>query len=82
MKAFIIGGIDTGIGKTTVAAMLTVALDANYWKPLQSGIEGGTDTQRVQALTGFCPMTDFCQNAIFYRVRSRRITRPNLIALK
>jgi len=50
-KAFIISGTDTGIGKTTVAAMLTVALDANYWKPLQSGIEDGTDTQRVQALT-------------------------------
>jgi dethiobiotin synthetase len=52
MKAFIISGTDTGIGKTTVAAMLTVALDAHYWKPLQSGIEDGTDTQRVQALTG------------------------------
>ncbi len=51
-KAFIISGTDTGIGKTTVAAMLTVALDAHYWKPLQSGIEDGTDTQRVQALTG------------------------------
>jgi dethiobiotin synthetase len=51
-KAFIISGTDTGIGKTTVAAMLTVALDAHYWKPLQSGILDGTDTQRVQALTG------------------------------
>ena len=51
-KVFIISGTDTGIGKTTVAAMLTVALDAHYWKPLQSGIEDGMDTQRVQALTG------------------------------
>jgi dethiobiotin synthase len=51
-KVFIISGTDTGIGKTTVAAMLTVALDAHYWKPIQSGIEDGTDTQRVQALTG------------------------------
>ena len=51
-KYFIISGTNTGIGKTTVAAMLTVALDAQYWKPLQSGIEDGTDTQRVQALTG------------------------------
>ena len=51
-KAFIISGTDTGIGKTTVAAMLTVSLDAHYWKPLQSGILDGTDTQRVQALTG------------------------------
>ncbi len=51
-KSFIISGTDTGIGKTTVAAMLTVTLDAQYWKPLQSGIEDGTDTQRLQALTG------------------------------
>ena len=52
MRAFIICGTDTGIGKTIVASMLTVALDAHYWKPIQSGIEDGTDTQRVQALTG------------------------------
>ena len=51
-KSFIISGTNTGIGKTTVAAMLTVALDAQYWKPLQVGIEDGTDTQRVKALTG------------------------------
>ena len=52
MRAFIISGTDTGIGKTIVAAMLTIALGAHYWKPIQSGIEDGTDTQRVQALTG------------------------------
>jgi dethiobiotin synthetase len=50
-KALVITGTDTGIGKTTVAAMLTLALDALYWKPIQSGTEDGTDTQRVQALT-------------------------------
>ena len=52
IKTFIISGTDTGIGKTTVAAMLTAALDAIYWKPIQSGTDGGTDKQRVQALTG------------------------------
>lgn len=51
-KAFIVSGTDTGIGKTLVAAMLTAALDALYWKPIQSGIEDGTDKERVQALTG------------------------------
>ena len=56
-QTFILTGTDTGIGKTTVAAMLTLALDALYWKPIQAGTEqagtgGGTDTQRVQALTG------------------------------
>jgi dethiobiotin synthetase len=50
-KAYIVSGTDTGIGKTTVAAMLTLALDALYWKPIQSGTEGGTDRARVRALT-------------------------------
>jgi dethiobiotin synthetase len=50
-KAYIVTGTDTGIGKTTVAAMLVLALDAVYWKPVQSGTEDGTDRQRVQALT-------------------------------
>jgi len=50
-KAYIVTGTDTGIGKTTVAAMLVLALDASYWKPIQSGAEEGTDRQRVQALT-------------------------------
>jgi len=50
-KAYIVSGTDTGIGKTIVAAMLTLALDALYWKPIQSGTDDGTDRQRVQALT-------------------------------
>ncbi len=52
MASFILTGTDTGIGKTTVAAMLLLALDWIYWKPIQSGTEDGTDTQTVQALTG------------------------------
>ncbi len=48
----IVTGTDTGIGKTVVAAMLTLALEASYWKPVQSGIEGGVDTKTVQKLTG------------------------------
>ena len=50
-RAYIVAGTDTGIGKTTVAAMLTLALDALYWKPIQSGVLDGTDRQQVQALT-------------------------------
>ena len=55
MTALVVAGTDTGIGKTVVAAMLTLALDAVYWKPVQSGIEGGTDTATVAALTGLDP---------------------------
>jgi dethiobiotin synthetase len=51
-QTFIITGTDTGIGKTTAAAMLTLALGAGYWKPIQSGTADGTDRATVQALTG------------------------------
>ena len=48
----IITGTDTGIGKTVVSAMLSLALDATYWKPIQSGLEGGVDTKTVQKISG------------------------------
>jgi len=51
-RTFIISGTDTGIGKTAAAAMLTLGLDAHYWKPIQSGTEDGTDTKTVRTLTG------------------------------
>ena len=52
VQKFIISGTDTDIGKTVVAAMLTLALGGTYWKPIQSGIEGGVDTKAVQKMTG------------------------------
>ncbi len=55
MKSFIISGTDTGIGKTTCAAMLTLALQGIYWKPLQSGTMDGTDTETVRHMTGLPP---------------------------
>jgi dethiobiotin synthetase len=51
MKPLIVTGTDTGVGKTVVSAMLTLALNGIYWKPIQSGIQNGTDTKRVAALT-------------------------------
>lgn len=44
MRPFFISGIGTGIGKTVVAAVLTEALQADYWKPVQAGFEKGTDS--------------------------------------
>lgn len=41
-------GIGTGVGKTLVSAILTRALEADYWKPIQAGIEAGTDSEWVQ----------------------------------
>jgi dethiobiotin synthetase len=34
-----IAGIHTGIGKTIVSAVLAEALGADYWKPVQAGLE-------------------------------------------
>ena len=55
MSAIVVTGTDTGVGKTVVAAMLTLALDAVYWKPVQSGIAEGTDAATVAALTDLGP---------------------------
>ncbi|MBS1597759.1 MAG: dethiobiotin synthase [Bacteroidetes bacterium] len=43
-----ITGIGTDVGKTVVAAILTEALQADYWKPVQAGYENGTDTEFVK----------------------------------
>ncbi|MDW4549094.1 dethiobiotin synthase [Defluviimonas sp. D31] len=51
-NALIVAGTDTGIGKTLVAAGLTGALAARYWKPVQSGLEEETDSEVVARLTG------------------------------
>lgn len=47
---FIVSGTDTGIGKTVFCAALTHALQACYWKPVQSGLEDETDSEIVQRL--------------------------------
>lgn len=51
----IVTGTDTGIGKTVVAAGLTAALGASYWKPIQAGTEEGTDSLSIAELTGIAP---------------------------
>ena len=52
MKPLIVTATDTDVGKTVVSAMLTLALDAIYWKPIQAGTADGTDRQRVAEITG------------------------------
>lgn len=47
---FFITGTDTGVGKTTVSALLCAALDAIYWKPIQTGARDGTDRAAVLRL--------------------------------
>ncbi len=45
-----ITGIGTGVGKTLISAILTEALLAHYWKPIQAGYAAGTDTQWITSL--------------------------------
>lgn len=52
MSAIIVTGTDTDIGKTVFAAALAGALGAHYWKPVQAGLDGVTDSQRVAQLSG------------------------------
>lgn len=47
MQPIFITGIGTGIGKTLVSAIITEALGAMYWKPVQAGFDQGTDTEWV-----------------------------------
>lgn len=51
----IVTGTDTDVGKTVFSAALAAALGASYWKPIQAGLIGDTDTDRVAALSGLPP---------------------------
>jgi dethiobiotin synthetase len=50
MKPYFISGIGTGIGKTVIAALLSEVLPADYWKPVQAGLEPDTDSRLVASL--------------------------------
>ena len=49
MSDIFITGIGTDVGKTIAAAIVTQALQADYWKPIQSGLEE-TDKVTVSSL--------------------------------
>ncbi len=49
---FVITGTDTGVGKTVFSAALAAAVGASYWKPVQAGLEGETDSETVRRLSG------------------------------
>src|SRR5579862_6085148 len=51
-QRIVVTGTDTEIGKTVFAAGLADMLGACYWKPIQSGLDGETDSQIVARLGG------------------------------
>lgn len=48
----LVAGTDTDIGKTIFASALVGALDGFYWKPVQAGLAGETDSETVLRLSG------------------------------
>ena len=50
MSPLFITGTGTDVGKTLVAAIVTEALHADYWKPVQAGYADGTDSLRIRQM--------------------------------
>ncbi|WP_373058528.1 dethiobiotin synthase [Zunongwangia sp. H14] len=47
---YFITGIGTEVGKTTISAIVTEALEADYWKPIQAGDLANSDTHKIEKL--------------------------------
>jgi dethiobiotin synthetase len=54
-RRIFVTGTDTDVGKTVIAAALTLGLDGCYWKPVQCGTEPETDREAVQRWTELPP---------------------------
>jgi dethiobiotin synthetase len=61
MKLFITG-IGTDVGKTVASAIITQALEADYWKPIQAGDLALSDTHKVKSQI-LNPKSQFHPNA-------------------
>ncbi|RKF04116.1 dethiobiotin synthetase [Tenacibaculum lutimaris] len=65
-QKYFITGISTEVGKTVASAIITEALEADYWKPIQSGDLEYSDTHKVKKLIS----------------NSKTVFHPNSYALK
>ena len=54
-RVLVVAGTDTGVGKTVFAAALAGILDGFYWKPIQAGLDGETDSDTARRLSGLAP---------------------------
>ena len=66
MSIYFITGISTDVGKTVASAIITEALEADYWKPIQAGELDNCDTKKVKRLIS----------------NSKSIFHPNSFSLK
>ena len=54
-RTLVVTGTDTDVGKTVFAAALAGALGAQYWKPIQAGLEPQGDSESIASLSGLPP---------------------------
>ena len=47
-KKIFVTGISTDVGKTIVSAIITEALEADYWKPVQAGDLENSDSHKIK----------------------------------
>ncbi|WP_121665884.1 dethiobiotin synthase [Mesonia aquimarina] len=66
MKTIVVSGIGTEVGKTLVSAIITEALEADYFKPIQAGDLDFGDTDKVKKLI----------------LNKKSVFHPNAFALK
>lgn len=50
MRNIIVAGSGTDVGKTVASAVLTLLVEGEYWKPIQSGPEDSSDTSVMKNL--------------------------------
>jgi dethiobiotin synthetase len=50
MQQIFVTGISTEVGKTIASAIITEALEADYWKPIQAGDLDRSDSHKVASL--------------------------------
>ncbi len=67
-QQYIIAGIGTEIGKTFISSILTEYLQADYWKPVQSGALDFTDSDTVKSLIS--------NNKTVFHPETYRLTEP------
>lgn len=67
---FFVSGISTEIGKTVCSALLVHALQADYWKPVQSGDLHHTDTMKV------AEWNDVTLPSPRFHTETHRLTQP------
>ncbi|MCB1556884.1 MAG: AAA family ATPase [Alphaproteobacteria bacterium] len=53
MSSYFITGTDTDVGKTVASVWAMLHLDADYWKPVQAGLETPSDTKIVSPFTKY-----------------------------